>query len=380
MRRPAKIVGILSLAAACAGPGAVQRRALDELYALGDYSAAVESLRGARDEYGPSNEVAYRLDLGLALLDSGRAAEADEELARAQGRMEALWTLSLSKLAGAVLANENVDDYRGEDFERAFSHALRALGLAQRGLTDSALVEARRVEAFLDEQARSFPRSRTYRDDAFARWLAARLYEDRGKPDDARISDEAAGGAYASWAAAYGTAPPRPAAGEGPAELAVIVLEGAAPRKERVSGGGPLGAFLQTSYPAYVAPPRRTVAVELVAGGLVAEGDVVLDLAVVAAKDLEERLAALKTRSAARAAAKLALSAVGVDARQSEFADIRRWANLPARLRSARLRLPPGPVHARLRCLDAQGRELRSVGLAAELVAGGRAWRLARCP
>ena len=99
-----------------------------------------------------------------------------------------------------------------------------------------------------------------------------------------------------------------------------------------------------------------------------------------AAKDLEERLAALKTRSTARAAAKLALSAVGVDARQSEFADIRRWANLPARLRSARLRLPPGPVRARLRCLDAQGRELRSVGLAAELVAGGRAWRLARCP
>ena len=78
MRRLAKIVGILFLAAACAGPGAVQRRALDELYALGDYSAAVESLRGARDEYGSSNEVAYRLDLGLALLDSGRAAEADE--------------------------------------------------------------------------------------------------------------------------------------------------------------------------------------------------------------------------------------------------------------------------------------------------------------
>ena len=244
MTRFVKRALALACLTACAGPETSHRRTLADFYASGEYAAAAERVRSARADYGASNEVLYRLELGLALIDAAQDENADPELARAQDRMEELWTLSVSQRAGAALANENVDDYRGEDFERALSHTFRALAFARRGMTDSALVEARRVEAFLDTQTRAIPRQRTYRDDAFARWLAARLYEDAGKEDDARISDAAAARAYEEWATTYPGRAPGPSSGKGPSELAVIVLEGPSPRKERVAGGGPLGILL----------------------------------------------------------------------------------------------------------------------------------------
>lgn len=380
MTRSAKLTAALACMAACAGPKAAHRRALASFYGAGDYAAAAEHVRSAHADYGAANEVLYRLDLGLALIDADRAEAADPELARAQDLMEQLWTLSVSKRAGAALANENVDDYRGETFERALAHTFRALAFARHGQTDSALVEARRVETFLDAQTRAAHRPRSYRDDAFARWLAARLYEDAEKEDDARISDAAAARVYGEWEKIYPGRPPEPPVGAGSAELTVIVLEGPAPHKERVAGGGPLGVLLQTSYPAYVLTPARTARVEIATSDLAMSAEVALDVSSIMAKDLEERLLALKMRTTARAAGKLALTALGVDARESEFADIRHWSNLPARIRTGRLLIPAGPMRATVRCLDASNRAIRSILLEAAPPAGKRAWCIVRCP
>lgn len=332
----------------------------------------------AAGPYPPADAVAYHLNEAQALADAGRRERADRHFDLAQKRMEELWTLSLTKKAGALAVNENVDDYRGEDFERALSHVLRAVNLLALGRREAALVEARRVEVFLDEVARAAPRARTYRDDAFARWLSFALYEDMGRPDDARISAEASRRAYVGYEKAYGTRPPPEPAGQGPAELVFIHLEGRIPRKVRRSGQGPLGLLLQTSYPAYEEPAPGPAACELSLGTTTAPSPVVEDIAAIAAKDLEERLLALKARSAVRAAVKLAGSAWGVDARGSEFADVRGWSTLPARLRLSRLRLPAGRVAAAALCRDAQGKTLWSRSLELEVRAGQRLWVVER--
>lgn len=366
----------LILLSGCAGPSVERKKTVAQLQAEGNFAAAVERIRAARDEYGPSNAALYELDLAQALADAGERAEADRFFAAGQDRLEKLWTLSVTKGAGAALANENVDDWRGEDFERALAFVLRALNLIALGRRDEALIEAKRVESYLDELANAAPRARTYRDDAFARWLAARLYEDLGRGDDARISQEAADRAYAEHERLYGVAAPSAPTGAGASEVAVVLLDGPAPRKVRRAGDGPLGLLLQTSYPAYEAAPSSATC-SASAGGATADLAAAADVAAIAARDLEERLLSLQARSNLRAAVKLAGTALGVDATGSEFADVRSWGTLPARLRAARLRVPPGPVHLRVRCLGADGSVFERA-LRLDAPPGGRAWAIVR--
>lgn len=363
---------------ACAGPSIQQKKTLAELQAAGDFRAAAESVRASQEGYGAANLALYHLDLAQALADAGAREEADLHFAKAQARMEELWTLSVAKRTGAAVANENVDDYRGADFERALSHVLRAMNLIAMGRFEGALVEIKRVEAFLDEVARAAPRARAYRDDAFARWLAAMLYEELDKPDDSRISGEAAHRAYTAYGRVYGTVPPLEPAGRGESEIVFIGLEGPAPRKVRRSGYGPLGLLLNSSYPAYEEAPALIAQVEVSIGKASARASVAADIGAIAAADLQERIAELKVRSNLRAALKILGSVTGIQSQDSEFADVRCWATAPARIRVARLRVAARAPEIRVRYLDASGQEVSAESLPVHWGRGTRAWVISR--
>src|SRR5205807_1189644 len=124
-------------------------------------------------------------------------------------------------------------DYAGEPFERALTNVFRALNYVFLGKPDEALVESRKVELFLDELNRGMGRRSAYKDDAFARYLDALLYEDQGQPDDSRISMEAAGQAYQWYASDYHVPPPSfdLTGDRGSGELVFIHYNGVAPRK-----------------------------------------------------------------------------------------------------------------------------------------------------
>lgn len=372
------LAALVLFACSCAGPSSESKAEVERLEGRRDFAAAVERIRAAKGDYGPSNQVLYDLDLAQALADAGRRDEADAHFAAAQDRMDRLWTLSVTKLAGSALANENVDDYRGEDYERALSYVLRGLNFLALGRRRDALIEAERAEMFLDELRRSSPAARAYRDDAFARWLAARLYEDLGQGDDARISAEAAARAYRAYADAYGTKPPPEPVGDGPSELVFLDLDGAAPRKVRRAGEGPLGYILNISYPAYEKQDSAVAVCQVSVASVTAEASTAEDEAAIAAKALAERLELLKARSAMRAALKLAATATGVDAVNSEFADVRGWATMPARIRVARLRVPSGRSRVRARYLDVQGRVLDEREWWIDVAPGSRAWVIDR--
>ena len=138
------------------------------------------------------------LDLAVVLHEGGNYRESDLALDRAEQRLDALYTQSISKGAATFFVNDTTDDYRGDPHERALLHILRALNYAYAGQTGEAVVESRKVSAFLAELSSSVGSGYAYRDDAFAQVLSALLFEDAGRADDARISYQAA---HAAWPA-----------------------------------------------------------------------------------------------------------------------------------------------------------------------------------
>ncbi len=387
------------LLAGCSGPSGSFRKEINGLIAARHYDGAIKKIESVKEgTYGRKNMVLYYLDLGAVQHDAGLFKESDQSLAKAEMRMEELFTKSVSRAAGTLLLNDNTTEYAGERFERAMVNAYRALNFTFRGDREGALVEARKLSRLLQEYADVYgAKSVAYKDDAFAQFLTSLLYEDDGKPDDARISREKSRKVYAHYASAYGTpVPSLEPVGEkkGSGELVFLHFNGVAPRKisktfsvawrdataavnatrddEKESGpainainAGLLGQNVTVAYPEYVQDPFQIAGSAVEAAGVKSTTELAQDLAAIARKDLAERQAVIRTRMIARATIKFVVAKAAADAvakkygrnswqhllaqaggaatsAATEFADTRGWTTLPAQLRVARLRLPPG--------------------------------------
>ncbi|MBI5247366.1 MAG: hypothetical protein HY923_09300 [Elusimicrobia bacterium] len=389
---------LIPLLAACGGPSGSMRKEVNGLIAARDYAGAQSRTEKAKEgSYGKKNMVLYYLDLGAIQHDAGKFKESDESLDKAERRMEELYTKSVSKAAGTLILNDTTTEYAGERFERALVNVYRALNYALLGNRESALVEVRKISRLLQEYADVYGAKKTaYKDDAFAQFLTSLLYEDDGRPDDARISREKSRKAYELYASAYGTPTPRlePVGEKGGGELVFLHYNGVAPRKisktfsvawrdaaiavnatkddEAQSGqavnainAGLLGHSITVSYPDYTQDPYQIAGSLVEAAGVKAQSELAEDVSAIARKDLEEAQALVKTRAIARATIKYVVAKAAADAvakkygknswqhllaqaggaatsAATEFADTRAWATLPAQFRVARLRLPAG--------------------------------------
>ena len=401
LRRAIAVSACLFLGA-CSGPSAESKRAVNRFLAEGNYAEAQSALEKAKDkEYGYKNAVLYDLDLGMVLHNAGKYRESDEYFDRAEARMSELYTKSATKASATLLLNDNTVDYGGEAFERALTNVFRAMNYTFLGKPDEALVESRKVESYLDElSSHRSAKSRTYKDDAYARYLDSLLYADAGKTDDARISHEAAMQAYSWYASAYNTFPPPFAPlrdGDNEGEVVFIHYNGVAPRKisksfqvawgqglaalnsakeegdaqasdPRVMNAVRAGVFdksVTVAFPDYVQDPYSIVISEIRVDQKQSATALMEDISAIAIKDLRDRMALIKTRAVARAMVKFILAKAAtneaekkygknswqailtkvgsnVAAAATEIADTRGWATLPSQIRMARLRLAPG--------------------------------------
>jgi len=402
--------------AACAGPSQGSTRTLHAMLARGDYDRAEAHLRAVKEEeYGRKNAVLYNLDLAMVLHDAGKYKDSDHLFDKAESRMEELYTVSAHQAAGTLLLNDNTMEYAGLPFERALTNAFRAMNYVFLGLPDEALVESRKAELFLDELARSRAQRLAYKDDAFVRYLDSLLYEEAGKDDDARISRQASERAYAAYQRLYGTAPPRFDISSDPrksGELVLLHYAGVAPRKvsheyqiawneaaAAVNAGRPndtdpesyrrarnaiaaglFGRALTVAFPAYVQDPYAVSGSRLEAGGEAADSVLMEDVSAIAQRELQDRVALVRTRAIARAAIKYALAnaaaaemerkqdskvagwltraVLNAAAAATEVADTRAWASVPAQIRMARLRLAPGSYEVKAIFTDQGGRQV----------------------
>jgi tetratricopeptide (TPR) repeat protein len=387
---------LAAILCACAGPSTSLKKRIDRKLADADYAGAESLIQGAKTtQYGSKNAVLYYLDLGAVQHDAGQYKESDQSLEIAENRMDELYTKSIHQAAGTLLLNDNTVDYAGERFERAFVNVYRALDYLFAGDRENALVEIRKLSRLLQEYSDTAGTSTSYKDDAFAQYLSGLLYNDVGQPDDARISFEAAGKAYANYNSAYHLDTPQldesPLTG-GDGELVFIHANGTAPRKEsrffqvawgegvaavnasneenagqarNAIRGGFLGNSITVAYPVYVQDPFRIHHSEISVDGRSVRTQMVENVSAIAEKALAERQAAIRTRAIARATIKFIISrALANQAEKkygrnswqafaarattsalsaaTEIADTRSWSTLPAQFLMARLHLPPG--------------------------------------
>jgi hypothetical protein len=412
---------------ACAGPSGTHKVELNSRIAAHDWAGAEAQLNWSKDsQYGAQNSVLFWLDKAVVLHDAGRFQESDALLDLAEQKLDELYTQSVSRAAGTFFVNDNTDEYRGEPHERALLHIFRALNYAYQAKNDDAVVEARKVSAFLSELGEKIGLKQVYRDDAFAQYLSALLFEDADRTDDARISLAASHQTYAQYTASYGT--PEPvfdlgvnSPGEG--ELVLLHYNGVAPRRvshaiqvawndaialvhetkeddgnDRAKNAlmaGVASDAVTVSFPAQVQDPFRIRGSEVEVDGLKTTTVLVEDIAAISSRSLEDRISAIRARAIARATIKFVLAKVteeaikkragqgfgmlaGMVARGvaagTEVADTRCWGTLPAEIRMARLRLPPGHHIVNVSYLDWAGAVVSVESVEVDTKPGKRTW------
>ncbi len=369
------------------------------------YSEANSALEKSKGEYGIRNEVLYYLDRAMILHIAGRYSESNTFLDMAESQMEELYTRSITAEAGAMLTNDNLLPYEGEDFEKVMVNVISALNYVYMQQWDDALVEARKIDHKLNVLNDKYEKKNVYKEDAFARYLTGLLYEVKDEYNDAFIAYRKAYETYETYEQDYGTEVPPPLPGDllrlteslnlyeehshyrnmfpdatwltqdhmtAKGEIIFFSLDGRSPLKTDYFIDAPVpdgkGGIhpLRIALPKFVIQPDDIGYVELKlfdSGGLVYSHEtfVAEDISAIAVKDLDDRTGRITAKAVARATAKYLASLevkkkakedtfadflvrLGTDiyAIASEQADKRSWQTLPARIRMARLAVPPG--------------------------------------
>lgn len=332
------------------GPSLHHQQLVDQHLLSHRYADADAVVEKNKNDYGDRNLLLYYFDRGFLLHLAGRYQESNRFFEKAADQIEQLYTQSVSANAGAMLTNDNLLPYEGEDFETVLIHLFSALNYAALGERDEALVEARQVDARLNRLNDQYAQKNVYKEDAFARYLAGILYETRGESNDAFISYRKAYEAFQDYKKYYQTPIPsrlgidllrvtnalhlpeeqqeykalfpesvqlasEPSSAQS-GQIVVVTYEGRAPVKEDYFLDAPVpdgngGTFLlRVAFPRFVPRPSKVGSVEVTfrRGETVLKqrSELVEDITAIAKKNLEDRISRISAKAIARAAAKYA--------------------------------------------------------------------------
>ena len=420
MRLNLPAIALLFLAlAGCAGHNLYSK--LNQTLAAGDCQAAAQLMADSRNAYSSNSELLYLLDSAMVGLQCRDFQAAQEHLHAAEDLADKLWTESVSRNAAAMVTNDYVLPYSGEDYERVMIHVVSAIGYLQMNQLDEALVEIRRLDSLLSVFAEKYQEDKVYSKDAFARYLSGMLHEADGAYDDAFIDYLKAAGIYQQEASRYGVALPEilvqdllrlaaavnrmdeakavlpagladqpqltPTAGAG--KLVLIVFSGQGPHKVQ-----DVAIVPTPNGPVSVAFPR------IMAGGFACESGTfsitgdggtvqqaltpAADINQIARQALEDRMGRIVAKAVARAVAKqvmisgIANTQHDREARRGvasllnlanmlllEKADTRSWRTLPGRILVGRAFVAPGDYTLQMRVCRDQAHDLGSINIVA---------------
>ncbi|MFN8846993.1 MAG: hypothetical protein ACK5V3_08480 [Bdellovibrionales bacterium] len=132
------------------------------------------------------DQLVYVLDYATALQFAEKFEESNQYFLKASKLSEEKDFHSISRVAGSLLFNEEVVQYKGDSFEKAFIHVFLALNFLHMRNFDSAMVEVRKMNEKYN-QAR-LAEKQGFEINPFSRYLAALVYEASGQWDDAFIA------------------------------------------------------------------------------------------------------------------------------------------------------------------------------------------------
>lgn len=139
--------------------------------------------------YGPDAEgkdrILFLLERGIILHAAADYRESNKYLLEAARLAEEMDIILLSEEAGAIITNENLRDYRPEDYERVLIHTYLAMNYALLGELEDGLVECRRAQTELYYIAGR--RGEDFQWNVFTLYLSGLLYEALEKENDAFI-------------------------------------------------------------------------------------------------------------------------------------------------------------------------------------------------
>lgn len=291
-----------------------------------------EAERRLERRFPDQDRVLYLMERGTIRMFQGEYARAVRDFIDAYDRLVDLETYSITRGGASFVVNDTVQDFRGFPYERTLLHAFAAKCHFALGQWEEAAVEARRLLQSLDPDA-----LRGYPDDAYSRYVAGAAFELTGDRSNARLQYQKA--AELAPAARIEPDSGRPGGGAAPpggVELLVFVMMGRAPRFE---------SAIMPDIPTYA---------EIFAGSQkLGRSYPLTDTAELAAKSYEKDAARQIAKTAARIAAKEAIShqlsredpLLGDLARLIligllEKPDTRRWETLPRYLQVARVSCP----------------------------------------
>lgn len=156
-----------------------------DLVENGQWTAALEQLEPLALKEG-DDQLVYLLDYATVLQMAGRYKESNEYFIKADKLSDIKDYTSLSRETGAILLNEEMVQYKGDDFEVILINAMTAINYLALNDLDSAMVEVRR----LNEKLNRFrlEAKRKFTDNAFALYLSGIIYESAKQWDDAYIA------------------------------------------------------------------------------------------------------------------------------------------------------------------------------------------------
>ncbi len=389
------VLCLFFLAGCAAGP---DYKSIDLKLSGNNCTGAVASIGDQKERYGRNRKLLFQMDAAMINMFCGDYDTANDYFHKAETLAENLWTKSVSKEAASFLWNDYTRPYAGEDFERAMINLFSAISYIESGKTDEALVEVRRLNALLSMYNEKYEEKNVYKEDAFARYLSAILYESTGSLDDAFIDYFHAYKLFEDYGRDYGTPMPpvlvedllRVAArvnrmdevrqaGCSAASASFLSFDktrklgrvvmvhflGRAPKKIEASlilptPDGPV----KVAFPEYaVTPPGcrdSTLFLESGADRFSAASHLVEDINKIAVKNLDDRKVRIMARAVVRTAAKQVmfhqlakedssgLLKVGLNIANTliERADTRCWRTLPGEIHLAQMFVPPGSYQA----------------------------------
>lgn len=165
----------------------ISDRAVDHLFMSGRYEEAAQKLEAGIKSQGEKGRdiLLYLLDYGLTLHAAGKFDESNRIFLQADKMAEIKDYTSLAAEGSSLVTSENIKDYKAEDFENVLINTYLAMNFALLGDHENALVEARRVNRKLYLMVNEG--ARKYKQNAFARYLSAVIYEADKNWNDAYI-------------------------------------------------------------------------------------------------------------------------------------------------------------------------------------------------
>ena len=174
-----------------------------------DWAGAIKKLEKPS---GSTNLLLYRLEKGLILHYAGDWVASNAQFERAERLIDKHYTRSVSREIAALLTNDAIRAYSGEEFERVLIHYYRALNYLHLDDPQGALVECRKANLRLTDFAEASEVELSYKNDAFLQYLTGQLYDAEGDLNDAYISYRDAAQGYAAYESQFGLHSPPPLA------------------------------------------------------------------------------------------------------------------------------------------------------------------------